>query len=67
VIADLTSAGLWSQPVVTEVVPLNAFYPAEDYHQEYFRRNPYQQGYCRAVVAPKVAKFRQKYLAKLKK
>jgi peptide-methionine (S)-S-oxide reductase len=66
VIAELTAAGLWSQPVVTQVVPLDAFYPAEDYHQEYFRRNPYQ-GYCRAVVAPKVAKFRQKYLAKLKK
>jgi peptide-methionine (S)-S-oxide reductase len=66
VMAELTAAGLWPQPIVTQVVPLNAFYPAEDYHQEYFRRNPYQ-GYCRAVVAPKVAKFRQKYLAKLKK
>ena len=66
VIADLTTAGLWSQPVITEVAPLIAFYPAEDYHQEYFRRNPYQ-GYCRAVVAPKVAKFRQKYLERLKK
>jgi peptide-methionine (S)-S-oxide reductase len=66
VMAELTAAGLWNQPIVTQVVPLDAFYPAEDYHQEYFRRNPYQ-GYCRAVVAPKVAKFRQKYLAKLKK
>ena len=66
VIAELTAAGLWDQPVVTQVLPLDAFYPAEDYHQEYFRRNPYQ-GYCRAVVAPKVAKFRQKYLARLKK
>jgi peptide-methionine (S)-S-oxide reductase len=66
VMAELTAAGLWPQPIVTQVAPLNAFYPAEDYHQEYFRRNPYQ-GYCRAVVAPKVAKFRQKYLAKLKK
>jgi len=66
VMAELTAAGLWPQPIVTQVVPLDAFYPAEDYHQEYFRRNPYQ-GYCRAVVAPKVAKFRQKYLAKLKK
>jgi peptide-methionine (S)-S-oxide reductase len=66
VIADLTAAALWPEPIVSEVTPLNAFYPAEDYHQEYFRRNPYQ-GYCRAVVAPKVAKFRQKYLAKLKK
>ncbi len=66
VMTELTAAGLWDQPIVTQVVPLDAFYPAEDYHQEYFRRNPYQ-GYCRAVVAPKVAKFRQKYLAKLKK
>ena len=66
VMAELSAADLWSQPIVTEVTSLNAFYPAEDYHQEYFRRNPYQ-GYCRAVVAPKVAKFRQKYLARLKK
>ena len=66
VIVDLSAAGLWSQPVVTELIQINAFYPAEDYHQEYFRRNPYQ-GYCRAVVAPKVAKFRQKYLNRLKR
>ncbi len=66
VIADLTVDALWPDPIVTEVEPLDAFYPAEEYHQEYFRRNPYQ-GYCRAVVAPKVAKFRQKYMAKLKK
>ncbi len=66
VIAELTAATLWPDPIVTEVTGLNAFYPAEDTHQEYFRRNPYQ-GYCRAVIAPKVAKFRQKYLAKLKK
>ncbi len=66
VIADLTADALWPDPIVTEVEPLDAFYPAEEYHQEYFRRNPYQ-GYCRAVVAPKVAKFRQKYMAKLKK
>jgi peptide-methionine (S)-S-oxide reductase len=66
VIVELNAAGLWPEPIVTEVVPLEAFFPAEDYHQEFFRRNPYQ-GYCRAVVAPKVAKFRQQYLAKLKK
>jgi peptide-methionine (S)-S-oxide reductase len=52
--------------VVTELTALTAFYPAEDYHQEYFRRNPYQ-GYCQAVVAPKVAKFRRKFVTKLKK
>jgi peptide-methionine (S)-S-oxide reductase len=48
------------------VAPLTAFYPAEDYRQEYFRKNPYQ-GYCRAVVAPKVAKFRAKFMERLKK
>ena len=52
--------GFWSDPVVTQVLPLETFYPAEDYHQEYFARNP-GQGYCQFVVAPKVAKFRQKY------
>ena len=66
VMADLNAAGLWPKPIVTEVIPLVAFYPAEEYHQEYFRRNPYQ-GYCRAVIAPKVAKFRQKYLERLKR
>ena len=66
VIAEITAAGLWPNPVVTELGPITAFYPAEDYHQEYFRKNPYQ-GYCRAVVAPKVAKFRAKYLERLKR
>ena len=65
-IRELEAAGLWDTPIVTEVTPLEAFYPAEDYHQEYFARHPYQ-GYCRAVIAPKVAKFRQKYFARLKK
>ena len=66
VIAEISAAGIWPDPIVTEVVPLEAFYPAEDYHQEYFRKNPYQ-GYCRAVVAPKVAKFRAKFIERLKK
>jgi peptide-methionine (S)-S-oxide reductase len=66
VIAELNHAGIWDDPIVTEVVPLDAFYPAEDYHQEYFRRNP-SQGYCRIVIAPKVAKFRKQYLEKLKR
>ena len=66
VIREIDAAKIWPAPIVTEVTPFAGFYPAEDYHQEYFRRNPYQ-GYCRAVVAPKVAKFRQKYLARLKK
>lgn len=66
VIAELTAEQLWRDPVVTEVVPLTAFYAAEDYHQDYFERNP-SQPYCMAVVAPKVSKFRKKFLEKLKK
>lgn len=66
VIAELNDAGIWDEPIVTEVVPFEAFYPAEEYHQEYFRRNP-NQGYCRMVIAPKVAKFRKQYLDRLKK
>lgn len=65
-IAELGAAGLWGNRIVTEVTPAPAFYPAEDYHQEYFRRNP-NQGYCQMVIAPKVAKFRKQYLARLKK
>jgi peptide-methionine (S)-S-oxide reductase len=64
-IKELNAEGIWDAPIVTEVVPLKEFYLAEDYHQEYYARNP-SQGYCRMVVAPKVAKFRQKFLAKLK-
>ncbi len=65
VIRELNAADLWGRPIVTEVTPLTTFYPAEDYHQEYFVRNPYQ-GYCRAVIAPKVAKFRQKFAHKIR-
>lgn len=64
-IAELNLAGLWNAPIVTEVSPLDTFYPAEDYHQEYFARNP-NQGYCQVVIAPKVAKFRKQYLERLK-
>ena len=64
-IAELNAEGIWDSPIVTEVVPLTEFYLAEDYHQEYYAQNP-SQGYCRMVVAPKVAKFRQKFLGKLK-
>jgi peptide-methionine (S)-S-oxide reductase len=66
VIARLTAAKLWRDPVVTELTPASTFYVAEGYHQEYFARNPYQP-YCKAVVAPKVAKFRKQFLDKLKK
>jgi peptide-methionine (S)-S-oxide reductase len=64
-IAELNAAGAWPRPIVTEVVPFEEFYKAEGYHQEYFRRNP-EQGYCQAVVAPKVAKVRKHFAAKLK-
>ncbi|MBS1787753.1 MAG: peptide-methionine (S)-S-oxide reductase MsrA [Acidobacteria bacterium] len=66
VIAEMTAAGIWRDPIVTEVTAAPEFYPAEDYHQDYFANNPYQP-YCMAVVAPKVAKARQKFLAKLKR
>jgi peptide-methionine (S)-S-oxide reductase len=66
VIAELTAKALWDKPIVTEVAALTTFYPAEDYHQEYFRHNP-NQGYCRMVIAPKVSKFRKHNLEKLKK
>jgi peptide-methionine (S)-S-oxide reductase len=64
-IAELNTAGLWNAPIVTEVKPIDTFYPAEDYHQEYFARNP-NQGYCQVVIAPKEAKFRKQYLERLK-
>jgi peptide-methionine (S)-S-oxide reductase len=64
-IADLNAAKTWDAPLVTQVVPFETFYRAEDYHQGYFRTNP-DQGYCRAVIAPKVAKFRKQFAARLK-
>src|SRR5262249_23525685 len=64
-IKSLVAEGLWDKPVVTQVVPLEAFYMAEDYHQEYFKKNPYQP-YCNVVVAPKVAKFRKQHFEMLK-
>lgn len=66
VIAQVTAAEIWGKPIVTEVAALQRFYPAEDYHQGYFRNNP-NQPYCSFVVAPKVAKFRQGFLEKVKK
>jgi peptide-methionine (S)-S-oxide reductase len=65
VITDLTKKDLWGGPIVTEVTPLTTFYPAEDYHAQYYRLNP-EQGYCRAVIAPKVAKARAKFFDKLR-
>jgi peptide-methionine (S)-S-oxide reductase len=65
VIASLTRDKAYRQPIVTEVVPASTWHEAEAYHQEYFARNPYQ-GYCTAVVGPKVAKFREHFGNKLK-
>jgi len=64
-IADFTAQKLWDGKIVTQVEPFAAFYPAEEYHQDYFNRNP-DQGYCQLVIAPKVAKFRKHFLNKLK-
>ncbi|ADD27383.1 peptide-methionine (S)-S-oxide reductase MsrA [Meiothermus ruber] len=66
VMQALAQAGVWDNPIVTELVPFERFYPAEDYHQEYYRRNPYQP-YCALVVGPKVAKFRKQYFDRLKR
>jgi peptide-methionine (S)-S-oxide reductase len=65
VIRQIEAAGIWGAPIVTAIAPLSEFYRAEDYHQEYYRRNT-EQPYCQVVIAPKVAKFRQRYLAELK-
>jgi peptide-methionine (S)-S-oxide reductase len=64
-VGALTEAGIWNNPIITEITEAETFYPAEDYHQGYFRNNP-TQGYCAAVVAPKVAKFRKQHLDRLK-
>lgn len=65
-IAEVNAEGIWDAPIVTEVTPFDKLYVAEDYHQEYFANNP-NVPYCAAVVAPKVAKFRQKFVSRLKK
>ncbi|MBX9677394.1 MAG: peptide-methionine (S)-S-oxide reductase MsrA [Gemmataceae bacterium] len=64
-IADLNDAKIWGKPIVTELTPAPKFWQAEEYHQHYYRNNP-EQGYCQAVVSPKVAKLRQKFADKLK-
>lgn len=64
-IAELNAAHIWDNPIVTEVVPFEHFWKAEDYHQGYYRANP-RQGYCQVVINPKVAKFRQHFADRLK-
>jgi peptide-methionine (S)-S-oxide reductase len=66
VIAGLVRNGIWREPIVTEIADAATFYPAENYHQEYFERNG-RQPYCQAVVAPKVAKFRKQFVNQLKR
>ncbi len=66
VIGEVTQAGIWGRPLVTEVTPFNTFYRGEEYHQDYFAKNP-TAGYCRVVIAPKVSKFRKQYRDRLKK
>ena len=65
VIEQLRRDGTWEDPIVTEVTPLDRFYPAEEYHRQYFQRNPTRM-YCQAVVAPKVAKLRREYGGRLR-
>ena len=59
-LAEMTQAKLFGRPIVTEVMPLSNYWPAEDYHQDFFERNPFQ-GYCMAVAGPKVEKFRKTF------
>ncbi|MFY9716820.1 MAG: peptide-methionine (S)-S-oxide reductase MsrA [Thermoplasmata archaeon] len=65
VIHELGAAQVWKRKVVTQLVPFTAFYPAEEYHRNYFRRNP-ERAYCQAIIAPKVAKFRKEHAAQLR-
>lgn len=64
-IKDLEAQQLWKNPIVTQLAPLEQFYVAEAYHQEYYVNHP-EQGYCRVVIEPKIAKFRKQYLDRLK-
>jgi len=66
VMAELETERVWNDRIVTQLAPYDLFYPAEEYHRDYYRRNP-NQGYCRIVIAPKVSKLRKVYFEKLKK
>jgi len=63
---QLDKSGVYKNPIVTEISPFTVFYPAEDYHQNYYALNP-NQGYCQYVIRPKIEKFNKQYAAKLKK
>ena len=64
VVREVTEGRLYAKPLVTEVAPLRTFWPAEEYHRDYYRRNP-ERGYCQAVIAPKLAKFRATHAERL--
>jgi peptide-methionine (S)-S-oxide reductase len=64
VLREMDASDLWSDPIVTQIEPLETFYPAEPEHQDFYRRNP-NQGYCRVVIEPKVARLRSRYMEKL--
>ena len=63
---ELQAEGIWNSPLVTQVEPYRAFYLGEEYHQDYYEKNP-SAGYCRVVIEPKLAKFRKRYAEKLKR
>jgi peptide-methionine (S)-S-oxide reductase len=65
-IGELDKAHLWKKPIVTQILPLDKFYPAEDYHRDYFARHP-EQAYCSMVISPKVNKFRKQWAKRLKR
>lgn len=62
---ETDASDLWPNPIVTEISPLTRFYPAEDYHQNYFRQNPHQP-YCQMVISPKMSKFRKEFQSRLR-
>lgn len=66
VVRDLEEKKVWDRPIVTDILPLDRYYPAEDYHQNFFENHP-GQGYCRAVIAPKVAEFRKAFMDRLRR
>lgn len=65
-IGELNRAHLWEKPIVTQISPLDTFYPAGDYHREYYLRHP-EQAYCQMIISPKVSKFRNQWAKRLKK
>ena len=65
VIKDLNKEQIWDSPIVTKLEPFKVFYKAEDYHKDYFKRNP-NQAYCQAIITPKIAKLQQRFFMKLK-